>query len=170
MAQWDDHVLWEGEQQRRRGRSGARYRLTRDALHLEHPGDPPRRDLIPLGLIVGATVVRSVPNRMRGLADVRLDLDREVRVLAPIATLEAIEDAADVSTLILEHADRVRRVATMVEYADPSVAPSALKTPDERARHDLPLVQQLRELGALHDAGVLTDDEFASLKAKLIAD
>jgi hypothetical protein len=31
------------------------------------------------------------------------------------------------------------------------------------------VVTQLQQLAALHDAGKLTDDEFASLKAKLLA-
>ena len=30
-------------------------------------------------------------------------------------------------------------------------------------------IQQLKELGALHEQGILTDDEFAAQKAKLLA-
>jgi hypothetical protein len=33
-----------------------------------------------------------------------------------------------------------------------------------------PLATRLRELADLHDSGVLTDDEFATFKAKLLAD
>ena len=33
---------------------------------------------------------------------------------------------------------------------------------------ELPITQQLRELAALHDGGVVTDDEFQRLKARLI--
>ena len=43
----------------------------------------------------------------------------------------------------------------------PPPQPQAVPTPDP--------IQQLKELGQLHQQGVLTDEEFAAQKAKLLA-
>ena len=48
------------------------------------------------------------------------------------------------------------------QYAEPAPAPApAAEAPDP--------IAQLKELAALHDQGVLTDEEFAAQKAKLLA-
>ena len=44
------------------------------------------------------------------------------------------------------------------QYAEPAQAAPAATSP----------VDQLKELGELHDSGVLTDEEFAAQKAKLL--
>jgi len=46
-------------------------------------------------------------------------------------------------------------------YQEPPPPPAAPAGPDP--------IEQLKELGALHDQGVLTDDEFAQQKARLLA-
>lgn len=43
-------------------------------------------------------------------------------------------------------------------YAEPAPAPPAADP-----------IAQLKELGALHEQGILTDDEFAAQKAKILA-
>jgi hypothetical protein len=46
-------------------------------------------------------------------------------------------------------------------YAPPPQAPAAAPAADP--------IQQLKDLAALHDQGVLTDEEFAAQKAKILA-
>lgn len=47
------------------------------------------------------------------------------------------------------------------EYAEPApAAPAPAAEPDK--------FEQLKELGALHEQGILTDEEFAAEKAKLL--
>ena len=46
-------------------------------------------------------------------------------------------------------------------YAAPPQAPAAAPAPDP--------IRQLKDLAALHDQGVLTDEEFAAQKAKILA-
>jgi hypothetical protein len=45
-------------------------------------------------------------------------------------------------------------------YAEPAPAAPAAPAPDP--------IEQLKQLGALHEQGVLTDEEFAAQKAKLL--
>ena len=47
------------------------------------------------------------------------------------------------------------------QYAPPPPAPAAADSGDD-------MIAQLEKLGALHDKGILTDEEFAAQKAKLL--
>lgn len=49
------------------------------------------------------------------------------------------------------------------QYAAPAPAPAA---PAAESMDDK--IEQLKKLGELHDAGILTDEEFAAQKAKLL--
>ena len=46
------------------------------------------------------------------------------------------------------------------EQAPPAPAPAAAEAPDP--------IEQLKELGQLHQQGILTDEEFAAQKAKIL--
>ena len=46
------------------------------------------------------------------------------------------------------------------QYAEPQYAPPPPAAPDP--------IEQLKELGALHEQGILTDEEFAAQKAKIL--
>jgi hypothetical protein len=166
MAQWDTHVLWEGAARSSRGagapgpKGGARYRITRDAVYFTREGESAAHDMLPLWIVLGADVGRSFTQRMRGVGDVKLRLDPEVRFIQTVATIADIEDPETVRDLIVEQADRVRRVALS----------SAKTKRDAQSASAMPVTQQLRELGALRDSGVLTEEEFHRLKVKLIED
>jgi hypothetical protein len=53
-----------------------------------------------------------------------------------------------------------RRQARRWAEQEPAPAPAAAPAPDP--------IEQLRQLGELHQQGVLTDEEFASQKARLL--
>jgi len=170
---WDTHVLWEGTSSslwrrfRHRDEPRARYRLTRDALHFEILGDDPSNDVLPLWIVLGADVSRSPLQLMLGVGDVKLRLDPTVRAIQTVAFLSNVADVTAVRELVVEQADRVRRDA--LRASTPDVGPG--RTPHIGvAREALPLTQQLRELAALRDSGILTEDEFQAQKAKLLAD
>jgi len=52
------------------------------------------------------------------------------------------------------------------QYAQQAPAPAPAPAPAAPAESDM--ISQLKQLGELHDSGVLTDDEFAAQKAKLL--
>jgi hypothetical protein len=54
-----------------------------------------------------------------------------------------------------------QQYAQQQQYAEPAPAPAAAPAQDN--------IAQLKELADLHNQGVLTDDEFAAQKAKLLA-
>jgi hypothetical protein len=53
------------------------------------------------------------------------------------------------------------------QYAQP--APQYAPAPAPAAPSEADVISQLKQLGELHASGVLTDDEFAAQKAKLLA-
>jgi hypothetical protein len=50
------------------------------------------------------------------------------------------------------------------QYAAPAPPP-----PPPAAAPEVDMISQLKQLGELHEQGILTDDEFAAQKAKLLA-
>jgi hypothetical protein len=53
------------------------------------------------------------------------------------------------------------------QYYEPAPAPAPVAPPPAAPAAELPL-EQLKQLGALHEQGILTDEEFAEQKAKLL--
>ena len=62
------------------------------------------------------------------------------------------------------YADRQAAYNQQVAPAAPVAAPPPPPAGDQSA-----LIEQLKQLGELHAQGILTDDEFAAQKAKLLA-
>jgi outer membrane protein OmpA-like peptidoglycan-associated protein len=54
------------------------------------------------------------------------------------------------------------------QYAQQAAAQQAAAAPPPAAEED-PLIAKLKQLGELHQSGVLSDEEFASAKAKLLS-
>ena len=63
-------------------------------------------------------------------------------------------------------ADQGGYVPGRMSYADPP--PDQQEYEPEPAPPPVDPIKQLKELGALHEQGVLTDEEFAAQKAKLL--
>ena len=59
--------------------------------------------------------------------------------------------------------DQDSRIGDLEQQQAPAQAPA----PAQSSAQSSPMVSQLNELAALHQQGVLTDDEFAAAKAKL---
>jgi hypothetical protein len=55
------------------------------------------------------------------------------------------------------------------QYAQPAPQPQYAPAPAPAAPSEADVISQLKQLGELHASGVLTDDEFAAQKAKLLA-
>jgi hypothetical protein len=70
----------------------------------------------------------------------------------------ATRDAA-----IYENRGAAYETGAQQAYAQPAPAPAAAAPPAED-----PMIAKLKQLGELHEQGVLTDEEFAAQKAKLL--
>ena len=54
-----------------------------------------------------------------------------------------------------------------LEQQPPAQAPNQQASPAQAPASSSPMIDQVNQLAALHQQGVLTDDEFAAAKAKL---
>jgi hypothetical protein len=170
------------------------YTVTEDAIQFSSGVISTREEIIPIWLVVDADITQHITQRLRGVADLTLRLDpaHSKKFGQSEVTLVSIEDPAAVRDLILRQANSVRRywsqhhyqrdvelrragavstnvvVPTVVATPDPALAPApALALQAAPVAGDL--MAQLVRLGEMKTAGLLTDEEFAAAKAKLLA-
>ena len=74
--------------------------------------------------------------------------------------------ATAVSGGVRRHQDA--KAQQQAAQAEPAYAPPAAAAPEAEAPAEDPY-EQLEKLGKLHEQGILTDEEFATAKAKLLA-
>jgi hypothetical protein len=157
-------TIWEGHSQTLTGvatggRGATKYRLTPEHLYFESGILRTDAQQIPTAQITDVDLKASMTQRARGLADVMVHVSRGNR--RETLVLNAIHDGRKVVDLINEtaYAARVRANTRMVVASDPVPAPAAPTTD---------VISQLRQLGELRDAGIVTPEEFESKKAEML--
>lgn len=196
--QWanDPNTLWLGESKNAAtsaaGVSKARYRITRDRVWIESGLLGTRTESVPLWAIKDMDVRQAVWQRGNDIGDVVLNLEDPTygantdmftmsgniegtttgqvvldNIESPYAVLDIL------SPLISEARSKktIERQSTYVHNMTPGVpygAPTPQTAPAAAAPPQLDMVEQLKKLGELRDAGILTEEEFAAQKAKLL--
>lgn len=159
-------VLWSAKGQPITGIGGGRYRLTVKTLFFETGTITTKAQQVPTSQLFDIDMRQSLTQKARGVGDVIVHINRadsvEIAVLHDIpnsrAAVSAINDAAHQARL------EVARIANTHHYSAEN-AP-AQKTPTEAINDPM---KQLADLGKLRDAGVLTEEEFTSKKAEILA-
>lgn len=160
-----DAPLWEGTSKTLTGVGGGRYKLTRRYLLFERGMLSSQSQQVPLEQIHDVDVKQSLAQRSRGVSDVIV----HTNVTPARVELESITEASMVRDLINDavrarhHEIQDRELRMRVPHV--AVATGG-GTGSAGAGDDL--LAQLERLGSLRNAGVLTDDEFAAAKAKLL--
>jgi hypothetical protein len=171
------------------------YAVTEDAIQFSSGVIATREEIIPIWLVVDADITQYITQRVRGVGDLTLRLDpaHSKKFGQSEVTLVSIVDPAAVRDLILRQANSVRRywsrhhyqrdvelrragavstnvvVPTVVATPDPALAPAPTPAPALQAAPVAgDLMAQLVRLGEMKTAGLLTDEEFAAAKAKLL--
>jgi hypothetical protein len=196
--QWaqDPNTLWFGES--KGGATGAagvakaRYRITRDRIWIESGLLGTRTESVPMWAVRDMDVRQAVWQRGKDVGDLVLGLDDPAYGVAQDTfnltgtpehgttsgqvVLDNIEGPHRVYDLLApliseaRHKKTVERQSQYVHHMTPGAPygapPAAAPAPAPPAAPDL--VEQLRKLGELRDAGILTEEEFAAQKAKLL--
>jgi Bacterial membrane flanked domain. len=158
----------------------ASYRITGDALHFASGVVSSREEMVPLWAVRDVDLVQTIAQKARGVADLHLKIDPMAGVFGQAAViLRSIRDARAVRNLLLQQANAVRAYwnqrrhdmeierqrasASQISqtFAPTNPAPAALPAAEN-------LMAQLTKLGEMKIAGLLTDEEFAAAKAKLL--
>ena len=131
---------------------------------------------IPLAWVMDVDAAQSPPQKMRGLGTIRVRINRggtvETMVLNDLEDfrigVETINRAAREARLAetrLQHTQHLNYAGHPAQGAVPAqvqqVAPAVRPSSDE-------ILSNIERLGRLHQAGALTDEEFANKKAELL--
>jgi len=189
--QWatDPSTLWFGESKNPTGVAKARYRITKDRVWIESGVLGTRTESVPLWSVRDMDVRQAVWQRGKDIGDVVLNLEDpayganqdmfnltgapDSGTTSGQVVLDNVEGPYAVHDLLAplvseaRHKKTIERQSSYVHMQPPYGAPVAPPAPAAPPQVDL--ADQLRKLGELRDAGILTDDEFAAQKAKLLA-
>ncbi len=173
----DPNVLWSGTRQAL-SLSKASYTITRDYILFEAGMLSSTSEQIPLWAVRDLDVKQSMIQKSRGIGDVVVHCQHSDYTGRSNVTLEGITDPKAVRDLINREAGRARhdyQVAHQSTYhhgmapaapaapvvPTPAPAPSAAAEGPSRA-------DQVRELAALRDEGLMTDEEFDQKRREIL--
>ena len=194
----DPNTLWFGESKNAAtsavGVSKARYRITRDRVWIESGLLGSRTESVPLWAIKDIDVRIAVWQQGKDVGDVVLNLEDPSygagqdmfnlsgtiegttsgqvvldNVESPYAVLDVLSpliSEARTKKTIERQSSYVHNMTPGAPFGAPAAPPVAAAPSPAAAQPDM--VDQLRRLGELRDAGILTEEEFAAQKAKLL--
>jgi 1,2-phenylacetyl-CoA epoxidase PaaB subunit len=156
----------------------ASYRLTEDAIQFSSGIMSSREETVPLWAVRDVDVIQTMTQKARGVSDLHLKLDPAAGVYGQsVLVLKSIRDGKAIRDLVLRQANEVRNYWNQrrhdldVERQRASAsqifapAPPASAAP-QSAPNDL--MSQLAKLGEMKQAGLLSEEEFAAAKARLL--
>jgi hypothetical protein len=188
MQPTSDVTVWQGERRNltHAATSGkmvsAKYRMTEDGLYFEQGLLSSAEEIIPLWAIVDVDVRQSMTQKARGVGNCVVHLDTKgFNYGQSRVVLESVDDPKQVRDTIARYANARR--SEMLEYQHSkevhkrqagataihmqgAVAPAPEASAPSNAGKSL--AEELRELAELRDAGILTEDEFAAQKARIL--
>ena len=177
------------------GVSKARYRITKDRVWIESGLLGTRTESVPLWAIKDMDVRQAVWQRGNDVGDVVLNLEDPTygagqdmfnmsgnvegttsgqvvldNIEGPYAVLDILSpliSEARTKKTIERQSTYVHNMTPGVPFGAPMAPPPAPVAPPA-APPQTDMVEQLRKLGELRDAGILTEEEFAAQKAKIL--
>lgn len=185
----DPATLWYGESQNAAtsaaGVAKARYRITADRIWIESGLLGSRTESVPLWAVKDMDVRQAVWQRGKDIGDVVLNLEDpsfgarqdmftvtgELGRTSGQTVLDNIPGPFAVLDLLgplVSEARQKKTVERQSQYVHMMTPPPAYAPPPAAPAPPTDLVEQLRRLGELRDQGILTEEEFAAQKAKLL--
>ena len=178
-------VLWEGASSdlahlASGGRmTSANYKITEDAVQFASGIVSSREETVPLWAVRDVDFRQTMTQKARGIADLHLKIDPAAGVYGQEAVvLKSIRDGKTVRDLILRQANSVRNhwnerrqemeVERQRASASQIFAPAQPQATQGAPSQSDDLMAQLTKLGEMKQAGLLSDEEFAAAKARLL--
>jgi hypothetical protein len=178
----DPNTVWVGEKKSMGtsavGVSTTRYRITRDKIYVESGLMSSVSEQVPLWAVLDVDVRQNVMQRPKNIGDVAVMIDTAQYPghAGAELLLDNIEDPFTVRDLLNQHVSEARakkQMLTQTQYLQHSGpafgAPAAAPAPATTAASaPVDVADQLRKLAELRDQGILTEEEFAVQKQKLL--
>lgn len=195
----DPNTLWMGEggnsAARKTGMGTTFYRLTKDRLWIESGMFGSKSESVPLWAVKDVDVRQSMFQSGTEIGDVVLLLEDASLANANAGifntgnfggsstagagtgqvVIDNVENPHQLRDLMMPLISEARllkvqeRNSQYIHYATPPAAAPPAATPAAAPAEQPDLAEQLRKLAALRDEGILTDEEFAAQKAKLLS-
>ncbi|WP_433615926.1 SHOCT domain-containing protein [Dactylosporangium sp. CA-139114] len=172
-------VLWAAKGQPLSGIGAGRYKLTATTLYFEKGALSTRAQQIPIVDLMDVDMSQSITQKARNVGNLVLHVNRpQGRELVTLEDVPSPRDAlAKINAAVHDARLLAQQRANTHHYVNgappvPVVAAvPAVPPPAEPVSGAVPLdpIEQLRRLGELRDAGILTDEEFAAKKAEILS-
>ena len=181
----DPNLLWEGEKRSLIAAAtngkvvAARYRITRDQIYFDLGMLSSNAEQVPMWAVRDIDLKQSPTQKARGIGDLAISVQHSDYTGRPVVVLESIDDPRAVRDLLNGAAETARRdlqsrsATQTIQYVgstpgSPVFQGPAEGTPKPSAVSHALIADELKKLAELRDLGVLTDDEFATQKARLL--
>jgi len=170
----NEQTIWEGQSQTLTGaatggRGAAKYRLTNLYLYFEKGLLRTDAQQVPIADVGDVDVKQTMTQKARSVGDVVIKIHRPGRADETV-TIEAVTKPRDVQRVINDTAfaaRAVRQQATNTHtYTGGNPIPSS-PAPSVPTGDDP--IAQIRKLGELRDAGILSDEEFTAKKTDILS-
>ena len=170
----DPDAVWQAVGKPLTGVGGGRYKLTRHFLFVERGVLSTDSQQVPIAHVVDVDLRQSLVQKSRNVGSVAVHVQGargpETVVLEDIAEFREaqriINQLANEARLALQrNANTHRYEAIHTASATPHARPAPSAAPADSEA----LMVQLRQLGELRDAGVLTEEEFTAKKADILS-
>jgi hypothetical protein len=160
------------------GIGAGRYRLTPLYLFFEKGTFSTDSQQVPISAVLDVDVKQTMSQKARSVGSITVHIQRSTGV--EVVTLSDIANFREGQRLINETAYAARlaiqnyqntstvRYSGTLPAGGPVPAASGLAVADQAAPRPDPM-EQLKQLGQLHDAGILTEEEFASKKTEILS-
>ena len=167
--------------------STTRYRITRDKIYVESGLMSSVSEQVPLWAVLDVDVRQTVLQRPKNIGDVAVMIDTAQypgHAGGSELLLDNIEDPFTVRDLLNQHVSEARakkQMLTQTQYLQhsgpafggvpggvPGGAPGGATPATTSASSPVDVADQLRKLAELRDQGILTEEEFAVQKQKLL--
>jgi hypothetical protein len=166
-------VVWAAKGQPISGIGAGRYKLTATMLFFEKGMLSTRAQQVPIAHVLDVDMRQSMTQKARGVGNVLVHVQRSNGV--ELVVLEDVPDPRGAVSIInsTAHAARLVEQQRVNTHHYSGVAPTvpppqAAPTPAAAPMAPDP-IEQLRRLGELRDAGILTEEEFATKKAEILS-
>jgi Short C-terminal domain/Bacterial PH domain len=169
----DPDALWQAQGQPLKGFGGGRYKLTLHYLFFEKGTLSTNAQQVPISAVMDVDVTQTMTQKARKVGSIRVHIQRPNGI--EIVNLEDIPSFREGQQIINRVAHEARlavqqRTNTMHYTSQAAPVPQAATQPAATAAAPLPdPMAQLRSLGELRDAGILTPDEFDAKKTEILS-
>ena len=162
-------AIWSAVGRPVTGIGAGRYWLTPHHLFFEKGALRTDSQQVPISGVVDVDVRQTMTQKARGVYNVMVHINRGDRT--EVVTMDDVPNGREAQRIINEtaHAARlaIQRNQNTMRYE--GVAPQFAGAPPAQAAPAAPdPMEQLRKLGELRDAGILTEEEFAAKKADIL--